>query len=110
MDEHELKLFLEKNKKLIHSGNVKNVLFIYSITNFFSKGFNIFLNYSTKDTHCYQIKEISNQLGSYPEIDKVLYWEADSGEDIVKYMERALKMSRVFVLFRKLYQIQSSGG
>ncbi len=57
------------------------------------------MSYSTLDSEYYNIKEIASQLESYPKIDKVLYWEVDSGEDIVKYMERTLRISKVFVLF-----------
>ncbi len=74
-------------------------LFLYSITNCFTKTFNVFLSYSTRDTDHFNIKEISKRLEEYPKIDTVFYWEEDSGEDIVKYMERALKISRVFILF-----------
>jgi len=74
-------------------------LYIYGIMNFITKGFNVFLSYSTKDSDHFQIPEIVTRLKTYPKIDKVLYWEVDSGEDIVKYMERSLRISRVFVLF-----------
>ena len=74
-------------------------LYLYGIMNFISKGFNIFLSYSTKDSEHFQIPEIVDRLKDYPKIDNVLYWEADSGEDIVKFMERSLRISKVFILF-----------
>ncbi len=73
--------------------------YIYSIMTFFSKGFNIFMSYSTMDSAYFQIPEISKRLESYPKIDKVFIWEVDSGENIVKYMERTLRISRIFVFF-----------
>ncbi|MFX0032672.1 MAG: toll/interleukin-1 receptor domain-containing protein [Promethearchaeota archaeon] len=77
----------------------ESALYIYSITNCFSKSFNIFLSYSTKDSNYFTISEIAKNLELYPEIDRVFYWEADSGEDVVDYMERTLKISQVFILF-----------
>ncbi|MFX0033879.1 MAG: toll/interleukin-1 receptor domain-containing protein [Candidatus Hodarchaeota archaeon] len=73
--------------------------YIYSITNCFSKNFNVFLSYSTKDSKNFNIAGIAEKLENYPEIDKVFYWEVDSGEDVVKYMERTLDISQIFILF-----------
>jgi len=63
------------------------------------KGMRVFLSYSTLDTDYFHISDIANMLESYPEIDRVLYWEADSGVNIVEYMERTLKECNVFILF-----------
>ncbi len=41
---------------------------------------------------------IVNSLEVYPKIEKVFFWESGSGENIVKYMERTLKISKAFVL------------
>jgi len=60
---------------------------------------NVFLSYSTKDSVYFKIPEISECLKKLPRIDKVLFWERDSGENIIKYMERTLKTTNVFVLF-----------
>ena len=59
----------------------------------------LFLSYSTLDTDHFQIKTIVEKLKAFPEIDKVFFWEVDSGENIVEYMERTLKICSVFVLF-----------
>lgn len=59
----------------------------------------VFLSYSTLDAPYYRISDIAKALESYPDIEKVLFWEADSGENIVEYMERTLKICSVFVLF-----------
>lgn len=59
----------------------------------------VFLSYSTLDSPYFQISDIAKALKSYPEIEKIFYWEADSSENIVEYMERTLKKCTVFVLF-----------
>jgi hypothetical protein len=61
--------------------------------------FNIFLSYSTEDTKVFKIKEIARNLESKPDITKVYYWEKDSGQNIIEYMENNLEKSRVFILF-----------
>lgn len=62
-------------------------------------GFNIFLSYSTLDSEQYQIPMVASELEKDPLIDKVNYWEENSGENIVDYMERNLRISKVFLLF-----------
>lgn len=61
--------------------------------------FNIFLSYSTVDTDFYRIKEIAKKLEAHPEITNVYYWEKDSGQNIIEYMEDNLEKSKVFILF-----------
>ena len=61
--------------------------------------FNIFLSYSTEDTDLFKIKEIARYLELHPDITKVYYWEKDSGQNIIEYMENNLEKSRVFILF-----------
>jgi hypothetical protein len=61
--------------------------------------FNVFLSYSTVDSDLFNIPEISRYLEAFPEIDKVLYWEKDSGQNIIEYMEYNLERAKVFVLF-----------
>ncbi len=51
------------------------------------------------DSGYFLIPEIAKELENYSEIDKILFWEADSGENIVEYMEKALKECNIFVLF-----------
>ncbi|NVM18848.1 MAG: toll/interleukin-1 receptor domain-containing protein [Candidatus Lokiarchaeota archaeon] len=53
--------------------------------------FNIFLSYSTIDTDFFRIKEIAQKLESHPEITRVFYWEKDSGQNIIEYMEDNLE-------------------
>jgi len=61
-------------------------------------GFNVFISYSTLDTDYFQISRLVNRLELYPKISKVLYWEADSKQNIVEFMEETLKITNVFVL------------
>ncbi len=60
---------------------------------------NIFISYSTLDAEYFQINKIVKKLKKYPEIENVLYWERDSKENIVEFMDRTLKESDVFILF-----------
>ena len=59
----------------------------------------IFLSYSSLDFDNFQIPRIAEQLEQYPEVEKVFYWEQDSEQNIVDYMERTLNLSNVFVVF-----------
>lgn len=88
------------NEGTITSENLNNYpLYIHTIRNYFTKRLNVFLSYSTLDTEYFNVKYIVEKLEEFPEIDKVFFWEADSGENIVTYMERTLRLSKVFVLF-----------
>jgi len=82
-------------------------LYIHAIRNHFSKGFNVFLSYSTIDTDHFNIKEVAKRLEAFPRIDRVFYWEEDSGENIVTYMEKTLKITKVFVFFCSEHSIKS---
>jgi len=63
------------------------------------KELNVFLSYSTLDADHFEISRIVRRLELYSEISNVYFWEADSGENIVTYMEQTLKKTNVFVLF-----------
>jgi len=63
------------------------------------KKLRVFLSYSTLDAEHFQISEIVKNLEVFPEIKKVSYWEADSNQNIVEFMEETLKNTDVFVLF-----------
>jgi len=82
-------------------------LLIYTISSYFARGFNIFLSYSTLDTDYFRIKEVAKRLESYPRINKVLFWEEDSQENIVVYMEKTLQISKVFVFFCSQHAVKS---
>jgi branched-chain amino acid transport system substrate-binding protein len=68
----------------------------------------IFISYSTLDSGYFQINKIVKKLKKYPEIDKVLYWEKDSKENIVEFMDRTLQESTVFILFCSERSIKSA--
>ena len=68
---------------------------------------NVFLSYSTLDTDYFEISNIVRRLEIYSEINNVFFWEADSGENIVSYMEKSLKETSVFVLFYSANSIKS---
>jgi len=71
------------------------------------KEFNVFLSYSTLDADYFEISKIVRRLELYPEISNVYFWEADSGENIVTFMEQTLKRTNVFVLFCSENSIKS---
>ena len=60
---------------------------------------NVFISYSTLDTDYFQISKLVRRLELYSEIKEVLYWEVDSKQNIVEFMEETLKKTNVFVLF-----------
>jgi len=68
---------------------------------------NIFMSYSTKDSDYFQISKIVRRLELYPEINKVLFWEVDSRQNIVEFMEETLKKTNVFILFCSQNSINS---
>ena len=59
----------------------------------------IFISYATIDSNFYQIPRLTRILTSYPEIDKILYWESDMHDDIYRYMDSNLKRSKIVLLF-----------
>lgn len=65
--------------------------------------FKVFLSYSTLDSDRFQIKNIAKILNDYFEIKETLFWEVDSGDNIVEYMEETLKKCNAFV--RKIHSI-----
>ena len=63
------------------------------------KEYIVFLSYSTLDTDYFQISKVVRSLKLYPEISEVLFWEVDSKQNIVEFMEETLKKTNVFVMF-----------
>ncbi len=59
----------------------------------------IFISYATKDSDYFQIPIIVENLKVYSEIEEISFWEADSGENIVDFMEKTLRKSNTFILF-----------
>ena len=62
-------------------------------------GIVIFFSYPTKDAEYFKIREIAEGLESYNEIDEVLYWQRDTKDNIIKFMNDALGKSNIFILF-----------
>lgn len=59
----------------------------------------IFISYSTKDTEIFKIRNISEKLTEFNDIEKVLYWEEDMQDNIIKYMNDNLGICDVVLLF-----------
>ncbi|MFX1365448.1 MAG: TIR domain-containing protein [Promethearchaeota archaeon] len=59
----------------------------------------IFVSYATKDAELFKIKEIAKGLRIYDEIEEVLYYEAESYDNFVKYMNDNLGRCDVVLLF-----------
>ena len=59
----------------------------------------VFASYVTKDAEPFKIKEIANTLNKYERIEKVLYWERDTEDNIQKYMSDSIKECNVLLLF-----------
>jgi len=68
---------------------------------------NVFISYATLDTNYFQISKIVRRLQLYPEINEVLFWELDSKQNIVEFMEETLKKTNVFVLFCSKNSVKS---
>ncbi|MFX1363797.1 MAG: NosD domain-containing protein [Promethearchaeota archaeon] len=63
------------------------------------KEVSVFLSYSTADEDRFQIDKIAQVLENTPEINRVYYYLKDSGQNIVDYMEKTLRVCNTFVLF-----------
>ena len=64
-----------------------------------AEGSNVFISYSTLDTDYFQVSKIVRRLELYPEINRVIFWEADSQQNIVEFMEETLRITNAFILF-----------
>ena len=105
-------------KEMINKKEIRGEYFVSSkalalevaapmITREKEKEFNVFLSYATLDRDYYEISRIVRRLELYPEISNVYFWEVDSGENIVTFMEQTLKKTNVFVLFCSENSIKS---
>ncbi|MFX1572639.1 MAG: ABC transporter substrate-binding protein [Promethearchaeota archaeon] len=68
---------------------------------------NVFISYSTLDTDHFQVSKIVRRLQLYPEINEVLFWEVDSKQNIVEFMEETLRKTNAFILFCSENSIKS---
>jgi len=62
-------------------------------------GYLVFMSYATRDSSNFQVSMVDEKLKNYPEIDKVLYWEADMHDDIYQYMDDNVRLCDIFLLF-----------
>jgi hypothetical protein len=104
---HEIKekkkLWLKKKKKELELKEKmarKSILTTYSkIAGFQKKGIIVFISYATKDADFFKIKEISEDLSKFDDVDDVLYWQEDMKDNIIKYMNENLGKCDIFILF-----------
>jgi hypothetical protein len=59
----------------------------------------IFISYATSDLDEFNIPYVAHKLEEYPEIDEALFWQEDTGNDIVDYMNDNIPRSDIFILF-----------
>jgi hypothetical protein len=59
----------------------------------------VFVSYSTKDLKTYKIQDIAEKLKAYQGIKDVLFYEGESIDNIIKYMNDNLGQCDVFLLF-----------
>jgi len=90
----ELKEIEAKRKEMVEETKV-----IASSSGTSPKTLKIFLSYSSKDFTRFRIPEISKRLEQHTQIEKVFFYDKDSGQNIVEYMEETLDKCNVFILF-----------
>jgi hypothetical protein len=59
----------------------------------------IFVSYSSKDSKIYKVREIAEQLKTFPGMKDVLFYEGESIDNIIKYMNDNLGLCDAFLLF-----------
>jgi len=59
----------------------------------------VFISYASKDAERYKIKEIAELLTKFEDIKDAKYWEEDSHDNIVKYMNEMLGICDIMLLF-----------
>jgi hypothetical protein len=62
-------------------------------------GILVFASHSSKDTETFKVIDIAEELTKYNEIDNVLYWEEDSDDNIVEFMNDGVGKCDIFLLF-----------
>jgi hypothetical protein len=85
----------------------KYLILIQAIKSFFIRGLNVFFSYSILDTTYYKIAEIAQRLEDYSDIENIFYWEAEGGDNILKYKEECMQICNVFVLFCSANSLKS---
>ena len=59
----------------------------------------VFISYATPDSDKFKIPYIAHQLEEYPDIYEALFWEEDTYNDLVDYMNDNIPISDIFILF-----------
>ena len=59
----------------------------------------VFVSYSSKDSKTFKIQDVAEQLKSYLRIKDVLFYEGESIDNIIKYMNDNLGQCDAFLLF-----------
>lgn len=65
----------------------------------FNRDILVFVSYSTKDSKIYGVKEIADKLKTCSSIKDVLFYEGESIDNIIKYMNDNLGLCDAFLLF-----------
>ncbi|MFX1589154.1 MAG: toll/interleukin-1 receptor domain-containing protein, partial [Promethearchaeota archaeon] len=58
----------------------------------------IFISYATVDAEVFKVKDLASRLESFKEIKKVLYWQEDMKDNIIKYMSDNLGRCSAMIL------------
>ncbi|MFX1259821.1 MAG: toll/interleukin-1 receptor domain-containing protein [Promethearchaeota archaeon] len=87
------------DKTTQHKKEEKSLIMSFPEKNNKKKGILVFVSYATKDSEIFKIREISEKLTKYDNIDDVLYWEEDMHDNIYKYMNDNLGRCNVMLLF-----------
>ena len=64
-----------------------------------SKKLSVFVSYSHKDTHLFKFREVAENLTKFDEIGNVLFYEGESYDNFVKYMNDNIGNCDVMLLF-----------
>ena len=60
--------------------------------------YHVFISYATKDRDLFQIIDTVNKIEALDDVDKCYYWEGDTEDDIIQYMEENLRKCEIFIL------------
>lgn len=59
----------------------------------------VFISYATRDAEIFKIRDIAEFLTVYSDIVDVLFWQEDSNDNIITYMNENLKKCDIMLLF-----------
>lgn len=90
----DVKTITQKLKKTITNLPIKK-----SKTGKKVKNVLVFVSYATKDAEDFKIKDIAENLTKFKKINNVLYWQENTGDNIIKFMNDNLGKSDLVLLF-----------